>query len=117
MEVVHNSVDATIYRKALVRLDSARMLLDAIGLSDSGDVRDVEVDIERWHGLFLKALTTQYELQVSRLEDVASHGFPNLSKHDVHGLAELVAELRRTIVIPISQRAYVGWPPRHRGGS
>lgn len=119
IEVAHHPVDAAAYGKALSRLDSARALLDAIGLNDGGDVRDVEVDTERWRGLVLKAVSAQYEVEVSRLEDAAAGGFPGLvdSNHDVHALAELVAELRRTIVIPSPPRPGAGWPRRHRGAA
>ena len=107
IEVVREPVDTAMYRQTLARINGARVLLDSIGLSDAADARDVEIEIERWRGLVLKVLGEQYEHEVSRLEDAARDGFPNLARHDVHGLAELLAQLRETSASASAERAVV----------
>jgi hypothetical protein len=115
IEVVREPIDTAIYRQTLARIDGARALLDSIGLSDAADARDVEIDIERWRAVVLKVLGEEYEYEVSRLEDAARDGFPNLARHDVYGLAELLAQLRETSALASAERAVVDRPRRLRG--
>jgi hypothetical protein len=115
IENVSVPIDGPGYRAALADLDSANALLNTIGLDDT-DGRGVELDSERWCGLVSRVMNAQYELQASRLADLAAEGFPLRRKgHAVHALAEQVAQLRETNVPTPPGRALTGWPRRPRG--
>jgi hypothetical protein len=109
-------VDKSTYRAALADLDNARALLDTIGLDDDADGRDVELDSERWRGLVSRVMNSQYELETSRLADLAADGFPLRRKgHVVHALAEQVAQLPAANAASAPGRAPTYWPRRPRG--
>jgi hypothetical protein len=115
MEDEHGPFDKLGYCAALADLNSARALLDTIGLDDN-DRRDVELDSERWRGLVSRVMNAQYELEASRLADLAAGGFPLRRKgHAVHALAEQVAQLRETNASTPRGGALTGWPRRPRG--
>lgn len=114
IENVPVPIDGPAYRAALAELDSARALLDTIGLDDANG-RDAELDSERWRGLVSRVMNAQYELEASRLADLAAGGFPLRRKgHAVHVLAEQVVQLRQGDSASAG-RALMGWPHRPRG--
>ena len=92
-------INPAIYYPALARFDDARTLLDAIGVSDQPEPEDVVVDLARWPELLPKALESQLEIKLSRLEDARASGF-ELPTRDVPALACLVADIRRQVDAP-----------------
>jgi hypothetical protein len=60
----------------LADLELARALLDALGLNDDADGRDVELDSERWRGLVSRVMNSQYELFPLRCKGRAVTGWP-----------------------------------------
>jgi hypothetical protein len=90
------SIDPEVYYCALARFDGARTLLDAIGLSDQPEPPDVELDLERWPRLVLKALETELDTHLIRLEDAHNDGI-DLPRRDVPDLECLVVDIRAKI--------------------
>jgi hypothetical protein len=113
--VAQASIDVSVYGNALVSFEQTRTLLEAIGLSDTADERELRIDDERLRGLIVTALKMQYELERSRLEDAAADGV-QLDPRDVPTLGHLVAQLRneRARSSPPCRR-FLQWPRRHRG--
>jgi hypothetical protein len=115
VEIAQNTSDVSVYRKALARFDQTRALLEAIGLSETRDERELRIDDERLRGLIVSALETQYQLERSRLEDAAADGV-QLDPRDVPALGHLVAQLRSERAPSKSpHRRSQRWPRRHRG--
>lgn len=100
---VDKNIDPETYYGALARFDAARTLLDAIGVADEPKQQDVELDLGRWPRLVLKALETQHDAELIRLEEVHA-GELDLSARDVPALGCLVASVRKRL----------GTPPRIR---
>lgn len=100
---VDKNIDPETYYGALARFDAARTLLDAIGVAEEPEQRDVELDFGRWPRLVLKALETQHDAELIRLEEVRA-GELDLSTRDIPALGCLVASVRKK----------VGTPPRIR---
>jgi hypothetical protein len=100
---VDTHLDPDTYFRALHRFESARALFDAIGVSDRPDQPDVDLDLDLWPRLILKALESQHDLEVMRLQDAAAAGH-TLPVRDVPALRSLVADIREK----------TGAPPRHR---
>jgi len=93
------NIDRETYYGALARFDAARTLLDAIGVSDKPEPQDVELDLGRWPRLVLKALESQYDAELVRLEDAHAGGF-DLPTRDVPALGCLVADIREKVGAP-----------------
>jgi hypothetical protein len=93
--------DPETYYAALARFDAARTLLDAIGVSDEPDPQDVELEFGRWPRLVLKALESQHEAELIRLEDAYTSGF-DFPTRDVPALGCLVADIRGKFGAPPS---------------
>jgi hypothetical protein len=96
---VDTNLDPETYYSALARFDAARTLLDAIGLSDDAEPKDVEVDLSRWPRLVLKALESEHDAELIRLESAQASGF-DLPTRDVPALGCLVADIRKKVCAP-----------------
>lgn len=93
------NIDPETYCDALALFDAARTLLDAIGVSDEPEPQDVELDLGRWPQLVLKALESQHEAELTRLEDARASGV-DLPTRDVPALGCLVADVRKRVGAP-----------------
>jgi hypothetical protein len=87
------------YRGALARFDAARTLLDAIGVSDEREPRDVELDVARCSRLLLKVLESQLDLELVRLEGAHADGI-DLPPCELRALGCLVDDIRRRVGEP-----------------
>lgn len=96
---VDTNIDPKTYYDALARFDAARTLLDAIGVSDEPEPQDVELDLGRWPRLVLKALESQHDAELIRLEDAHAGGF-DLPTREVPALGCLVADIRKKVDAP-----------------
>jgi hypothetical protein len=112
----------TLHR-AFARFDAARTLLEEIGVSDQLEPQDVELDLARWRGLLLKALESQLDQELIRLESAHAEGI-DLIPRDLRALGCLVADIRRKVGAPARpereqsrlERQLARRPPRrHRG--
>lgn len=90
------------YHRALARFDAARTLLDEIGLSDELQPQDVELDLERWPQLLLKALESQLDQELIRLEDAHADGI-DLPPRDLQAHRCLVDDIREKTGAPARQ--------------
>jgi hypothetical protein len=107
---VDKNVDPETYYGALARFDAARTLLDAIGVSDEPGQQDVELDLGRWPRLVLKALESQHDAELIRLEEVPA-GELDLSTRDIPALGCLVESVRKKVGTPPRTRPSL--PARH----
>jgi hypothetical protein len=96
---VDTILDPGTYFRALKRFDEARGLLDAIGVVDDPDQADVDIDLELWPQLIVKALEAQHDIEVMRLEDAAADGY-TLPMRDVPALRGLVDGIRQRLDLP-----------------
>ena len=94
VEVETPHTDAQVYRAARVRYDAATALFDVIGLDDRADQPELKIDLAPWPRLLLRALETQRDIEVLRLERAEEEGL-KLSRRDLPDLAKLVEEVRR----------------------
>lgn len=114
-EVEQDGIDVSVYGRALSRFDESRALLELIGFDPgTGGDRDIDLDVERWRPLVIKALENQHAIEVSRLSDAAADGV-TLAQRDVPALGELVAELQQPKAHS-HRRPLLRWP-RRRGGA
>ncbi len=115
-EVEQDTLDVSIYGRALARFDESRALLEVIGfdLGKGGD-HDIDLDVERWRPLVITALENQHAIEVSRLSDAVADGV-QLAPRDVPALGELVAELQQPKAAPSHRRPLIRWL-RQRGGA
>ncbi len=88
----------TFYR-ALARFDPARTLLDEIGVSDQLEPQDVEIDLGRWGELVFKALKSQLDQELIRLEGAHADGI-DLPPRDLQALASLVDDIGTKVGAP-----------------
>jgi hypothetical protein len=93
---VDTALDPTSYYDALARFDDARALLEAVGVSDSAQQRELELDLYRWPRLVLEALESEYNVELMRLQDRAAEGF-ELPSREIPALGALVAEVRKKV--------------------
>lgn len=93
------TIDPDTYYSTLARFDAARTLLDTIGVSDEPEPQDVELDLGRWPQLLLKALESQHETELMRLQDAHATGV-DLPTRDVPALGCLVADIRKKVGAP-----------------
>jgi hypothetical protein len=84
------------YRMALQALDVARLLLDKIGVSESGAQGDIEVDRAEDLVLVFKILKSQHLTQVQRLQDAAAEGLA-LPSDSIQALGMLVVALEERL--------------------
>jgi hypothetical protein len=109
--------------RALARFDGARTLLDAIGVSDQLEPQDVEIDLGRWGVLVFKALKSQLDLELIRLEGAHADGI-DLPPRDLQALASLVDDIRTKVGAPARherdqsrlERQLARRPPRRSRG-
>jgi hypothetical protein len=115
VEIAQDTVDVSVYVKALASFDQTRTLLEAIGLSETADKRELRIDDESLRGVIVCALETQYQLERCRLEDAAADGV-QLDPRGVPALGHVVAQLRDERARSKSpHRQFLRWPRRHRG--
>jgi hypothetical protein len=111
---VDKNIDPETYYGALARFDHARTLLDAIGVADEPGQQDVEVDLGRWPRLVLKALESQHDAQLIRLEDIHARELDPSTRH-IPALGCLVASVRKKVGTPPStRRSFPGRQPPRR---
>jgi hypothetical protein len=111
------------YYGALARFEDARTLLDEIGVSDQLEPQDVELDLACWPRLLLKALESQLDLELIRLEGARADGI-DLPPRDLQALACLVDDIRRKVGAPATrepeqsrlERQLARRPPRRSRG-
>jgi hypothetical protein len=101
---VEIALDPTTYYNELARLDDARALFDAVGVTDDTEQLDLELDLDRWPQLLLRTLESEYNIEVARLQDRGAEGF-ELSPREIPALGGLVSDLRKK----------VGAPPKRSG--
>jgi hypothetical protein len=94
VELETTAPDLSTYGAALARFDEGRALLDLIGFTDQDAPADIEVDLYRWPQLVLRSLETEYEGEVTRLQDAVAHGI-ELPARDMPALESLLAEIRK----------------------
>ena len=94
------------YYRALARFDAAQTLLEEIGVSEQRKPQDVELDLSCWPRLLLKALESQLDQELIRLEGAHADG-DNLPPRDLQALGCLVANMRRKVGAPATHE------PRH----
>jgi hypothetical protein len=94
VELNTTAPDLSTYRTALARFDEGRTLLDTIGFAGGPSPADVELDLCRWPQVVLRSLETEYDREVSRLQDAAVHGI-ELPRSDIPALESLLAEIRK----------------------
>jgi hypothetical protein len=100
------------YSRALARFDAARTLLDEIGVSEQLEPQDIELDLTRWPQLLLKALESQLNQELIRLEDAHTDGI-DLPPRDLPALACLVADIQRMVAAPATHEPEQSRPERH----
>jgi hypothetical protein len=93
---VDTALDPASYYNALARFDDARALFDAVGVTDQPHQRDLELDLDSWPRLLLKALESEYDIEVMQLQDRSAEGF-ELSLREVPALGSLVADIRKKV--------------------
>jgi hypothetical protein len=111
------------YYGALARFDDARTLIDEIGLSDELEPQDVEIDLGRWGKLVFKALKSQLDQELIRLERAHAGGI-DLPPRDLQALASLVDDIGRKVGAPARherdqsrlERQLARRPPRRSRG-
>jgi len=87
------SLTPATFRCALARFDDSRTLFEMIGLIDEPKPVDVELDLSRWPRLVLKALGSEYDKEVQRVQDAAAAGI-EIPARDIPDLQKLLAEVR-----------------------
>jgi hypothetical protein len=87
------------YYRALDRFDAARALLEEIGVVAQLKPQDVELDLARWPRLLLKALESQLDQELIRLETAHADGI-DMPPRDLAALECLVADIRRKVGAP-----------------
>jgi hypothetical protein len=87
------------YYGALARFDEARTLLDEIGVSEQLEPQDVELDLARWPRVMPKALESQLDLELIRLEGAHAEGI-DLLPRDLRALGCLVDDIRTKVGLP-----------------
>jgi hypothetical protein len=87
------------YYGALARFDDARTLIDEIGVSDQREPQDVEIDLGRWGELVFKALKSQRDQELIRLERAHADGI-DLPPRDLQALASLVDDIGTKVGAP-----------------
>ncbi len=97
------ALDLSAYRDALARFDDVRALFDAVGVSDEPHQRDLELDLGRWPLLLLRALESEYDVEVMRLQDHSAEGI-DLSLGELPALGSLVADIRKKVDAPSTRR-------------
>jgi hypothetical protein len=90
------------YHRALARFDAARTLLEEIGVSDELQPQDIALGLERWPRLLLKALESQLDQELIRLEDAHADGI-DLPPRDLQALGCLVDDIRKKTGAPARQ--------------
>jgi hypothetical protein len=111
------------YYGALARFDDARTLIDEIGVSDELEPQDVELDLACWPRLVLKALKSQLDQELVRLEGAHAGGI-DLPPRDLQALASLVDDIQRKVGAPATrepgqsrlERQLARRPPRRSQG-
>jgi hypothetical protein len=91
------------YHRALARFDAARTLLDEIGITDQLDPQDIKLDLAPWPRLVLKALESQLDQELIRLEGAHADRI-DLPPRDLQALEHLVDDIRKK----------TGTPARHK---
>jgi hypothetical protein len=89
-------LDPETWPDALARFDDARALLDLIGIVDEPDQPDLVIDLGRWPRLVLRALETEHDAEVRRLQDAAADGY-SLPSRDIPALGILVEDIRQKV--------------------
>jgi hypothetical protein len=97
------SLTPATFRSGLARFDDSRTLLETIGLVDEPRPVDVQLDLDRWPALVLKALASEYAREVQRVQDAAAVGI-EIPAPDVPALESLLADLREKVGAPSRQR-------------
>ena len=100
---IETALEPATYRDALARFDEVRALFDAVGVSDEPHQRDLELDLGRWPLLLLRALESEYDVEVMRLQDHSAEGL-DLSLGEVPALGSLVADIRKKVEAPSTRR-------------
>jgi hypothetical protein len=93
-------LDPSTYQDALARLDDARCLFDVVGVDDESTDAPLELDLDRYGSrLVLRALESEYDLEVMHLQDRAHEGF-DLPLRQLPALGQLVTEIRERVGAP-----------------
>jgi len=100
---VDTVLDHQTYYDAFARLDQARALFDTVGVLDDPAQGDLDVDLDRWPRLVLRALESEYDAEVRRLQDYAAEGVAQglaISLDELPALGRLVADIRERVGAP-----------------
>lgn len=101
---VDTALDPVTYYTALARFDDVRALFDAVGVTDEPRQHDLELDLGRWPLLLLRALESEYDVEVMRLQDHSAEGL-DLALREVPALGSLVADIRKKVDAPSTRGA------------
>ncbi len=93
------ALDETTYYDALAKFDEARALFDAVGVVEERRQSDLELDARRWPRLLLRALESQYDIEMMRMQDRAAEGF-GVPLLEIPALRDLVSDVREKVGAP-----------------
>jgi hypothetical protein len=96
---LETTIDPPAFRSALACLDESRSLFEFVGFVEEADQASLTVDLSRWPRLVLRALESQHDAEVRRLQDAAAENFM-LPLRDVPALGALVGAIREKTGVP-----------------
>jgi hypothetical protein len=112
--VIHSrSVDPKMYEAAAARLDDAKSLFEAIGVSTDPKHGAVALNLDRWPRLLLRVVEEQHDAEIRRLQDAAADGI-DLPLRDVPVLLVISADIRKKLGLPPRRRRKLSFLERSR---
>jgi hypothetical protein len=96
---LETTIDPSTFRSALACFDESRSLFEFVGFVEEPDQASLTIDLSRWPRLVLRALESQHDAEVRRLQDAADANFM-LAPRDVPALGALVTGIREKTGVP-----------------
>jgi hypothetical protein len=96
---LETTIDPPTFRSVLACFDESRSLFEFVGFVEESDQASITVDLSRWPRLVLRALESQHDAEVRRLQDAAAENFM-LPLRDVPALGALVSAIREKTGVP-----------------
>lgn len=96
---LETTIDPPTFRSILACFDESRSLFEFVGFVEEPDQERLTVDLSRWPRLVLRALESQHDAEVRRLQDAAASNFM-LPLRDVPALGALVSAIREKTGVP-----------------
>jgi hypothetical protein len=111
---VDTVLDPNTYHKAVVRFNETQALFEAIGLTDElQPPANLTLDLDCWPRLVLRALESQYAIELMRRQDAVAEGV-ELPMRDLPALKTLIADIRKMVGVPRQQQPYLSPWARYR---